>query len=107
MPNRKRKKQQSNSALKDLVTVAFAEDVDLAKQYKKLLNDNEIPAAVRSQSNQEMSYQGVAVLVPEDYLDEAHIIIESQASIGDFYDMAFTDDEYDESGEDTYNDVDY
>lgn len=107
MPNRKKKEQQGNSALKDLVTVAFAEDMELARQYKQLLNENEIPAAIRSQSNQALSYQGVAVLVPEDFLDEAHVIIESQACMGDFYDMAFMDDEYDEPGEDAFNDVEY
>ncbi len=107
MPNRKKKKRQAGSALKDLVTVAFAEDMDLAKQYKKVLNENEIPAAVRSKSDPALNYQGVAVLVPEDFLDEAHVIIESQASMGDFYDMAFLDDEYDEFNEESYEDGDY
>ena len=107
MPKGKKKKRQGSLALKDLVTVAFAEDMDLARQYKTLLNENEIPAAVRTQSNPALSYQGVAVLVPEDFLDEAHVIIESQACMGDFYDMAFMDDEYDETGEDAFNDIDY
>ena len=30
---------------------------------------------------------GVAVMVPEDYIDEAHSLIESEGSFPDFYDM--------------------
>jgi len=33
------------------------------------------------------------VMVPEDYLDEAHVIIESQNAYDDFYDFALEDQE--------------
>jgi hypothetical protein len=101
--NSKKKTQSSNTALKELVTVAFAEDVELATQYKQLLNDNDIPAAVKSRPDQDTAYQGIAVMVPEDYLDEAHVIIESQSSIGDFYDLAFEDDNYDDTDKGFYD----
>ena len=94
MANSRKKKSNSGIALKELVTVAFAEDSELAAQYKQLLNDNDIPAAIKSRPNPELPFQGIAVLVPEDYLDEAHIIIESQSSFGDFFDICFEDDDH-------------
>jgi len=102
MANRKKKSQSSTTALKELVTVAFAEDKDLAAQYKQLLNDNDIPAAIKTRGAGETGYDGIAVMVPEDYLDEAHVIIEAQSCVGDFYDMAFGDDDYADPDEDFY-----
>ena len=96
MPNRKKKKTGSGTALKEMVTIAFAEDLDLAKQYKQMLLDNEIPAAIQSRSGHESEYKGIPVMVPEDYIDEAHVLIEAQDSMGDFYNMAFSDDDRDE-----------
>jgi hypothetical protein len=108
MSNRKKKKSGSGTALKEMVTIAFAEDVDLAKQYKQLLLDNEIPAAIQSRSSNESEYKGIPVMVPEDYIDEAHMLIEAQNSMGDFYNAAFIEDDQDDVGydpefyEDTY-----
>ncbi|MBN1816116.1 MAG: hypothetical protein JW828_02075 [Sedimentisphaerales bacterium] len=86
-PRRKRKNE--TVSLEEFVTVAFAEDVDLAKQYKKLLNDNNIPAAIKTGPEPGTSFPGVAVMVPEDFLDEAHLLIESEGGCSDFYDMVF------------------
>lgn len=97
MPNRKRKKRQGGVAVKGMVTVAFAEDMDLAKQYKELLNENDIPAGIKSKQDPALSYQGIAVVVPEECLDEAHVIIESHGNMGDYYDIAFQEDEYGDS----------
>ena len=108
MPSRKNKKTGPRTALKEMVTIAFAEDVDLAKQYKQLLLDNEIPAAIQSRSGNESEYKGIPVMVPEDYIDEAHMLIEAQNSMGDFYNAAFIEDDRDDVGydpefyEDTY-----
>lgn len=104
MPNRKKKKRQNGVAVKEMVTVAFAEDMDLAKQYKELLNQNDIPAGIRSKHDSSLSYQGIAVVVPEECLDEAHVIIESHGNMGDFYDIAFQEDEYSDSRGDTFDD---
>ncbi len=103
MAKSKKKRHRSSTALKELVTVAFPEDADLAAQYKQLLNDNDIPAAIKSRPDPDLPFQGIAVMVPEDYLDEAHVIIESQSSIGDFYDMAFDDDNYDDTDKGFYD----
>ncbi|RKY13620.1 MAG: hypothetical protein DRP52_02245 [Planctomycetota bacterium] len=78
--------------IKELVTVAFAEDMELAKQYQELLENNEIIAKIRKQP--EMAQHGfsdIAIMVPEDSLDEAHILISEKASCDDFFDMVFDD----------------
>ena len=107
MPSRKKKKSGSGATLKEMVTIAFAEDVDLAKQYKQLLLDNEIPAAIQSRNANEAEYKGIPVMVPEDYIDEAHMLIEAQNSMGDFYNMAFSEDDQDDFGYDPeyYDDI--
>ena len=93
MVNRRKSKETQQNSLKEFVTVAFAEDMDLAKQYKKLLNDGDIPAAVKPQSDDTGGFPGIAVMVPEDHIDEAHVLIESQGAYNDFYDMVFHDDD--------------
>ena len=102
---KKKSKYNSSAALKEFVTVAFAEDTELAAQYKELLNENDIPAAIKTRPDPDLPFQGIAVLVPEDCLDEAHVIIESQNLYGDFFDMAF-DDDY-RNGTGPYDDMDY
>ena len=94
MTDHRKRKENRQGSLKEFVTVAFAEDMDLAKQYKKLLNDGDIPVAVKSQSDDTSGFPGIAVMVPEDHIDEAHVLIESQGAYNDFYDMVFHDDEY-------------
>ena len=38
---------------------------------------------------QEGDYSGIAVVVPEEYLDEAYALISKEASYDDFFDAAF------------------
>lgn len=97
----RKKKNQGQTSLKEFVTVAFAEDMDLAKQYKKMLVDEDIPVAIKESHDTATHFSGVAVMVPEDYLDEAHVLIESHTSY-DFYESAFRDD-YDEFEDDSYD----
>jgi hypothetical protein len=87
MPHRRKKKLDDPTALSDFVTIAYAEDLDLAQQYKKLLNNCNIPATIKDHPDPESPFPGVAVMVPEDYIDEAHSLIESEGSFPDFYDM--------------------
>ncbi|MBE0537535.1 MAG: hypothetical protein IH624_17865 [Phycisphaerae bacterium] len=91
MSNDRKKKPARPAVLKEFVTVAFAEDMDLAQEYKKLLNEGDIPAAIKTQPDAGAGFPGIAVMVPEDYLDEAHVLIESQGAYSDFYDMVFGD----------------
>ena len=106
MANR-RKKQKKQSSLQEFVTVAFAEDIELAKQYKKMLNDSEISAAIKTQPNFSSGAPGIAVMVPEDDLDEAHVLIESQGANDSFYDLAFRDIDNEGTGESFDSDDDF
>ncbi len=96
MASNRKKKQSSRTSLKEFVTVAFAEDMELAKDYKKLLNDENIPVAIKDQPDSSSTFHGIAVLVPEEHLDEAHILIESQGVYTDFYDMVFGDNNFED-----------
>ena len=91
--NKHSKRQQKTQAkLKDFVVVTFVEDMDQAREYETLLNVNDIPVTIRKQSDPSAPTGNFAVLVPEDFLDEAHVIIESQDAYDDFYDMTLDDD---------------
>ena len=93
MAKRSKKKNSSVGNVRDFVTVIFAGDIEQAQQCRKLLRDNEIPAVIKKDTTIDLGGQGVAVMVPEDFLDEAHVLIESQNAYDDFYDLAFEDDE--------------
>lgn len=93
MAKRSKKKNSSVGNVRDFVTVVFTGDIEQAQQCRKLLQDNEIPAVIKKDPTASQVGQGVAVMVPEDFLDEAHVLIESQNAYDDFYDLAFEDDE--------------
>jgi len=88
MAKRSKKTQKSQTKLRELVIVAFAEDLDQAKDYETLLKNNYIPAIINEQNDESTNTKCFAVMVPEDFLDEAHVVIESQDAYDDFYDTA-------------------
>jgi len=93
--HRKGKKRHS-ADVKDFVTVAFAEDMELAKQYRQLLEDNEIETCIKRQPEMaESGFSDIAIIVPEELLDEAHALISEKNSHDDFFDMVFSDQDYD------------
>ena len=102
MAGRKSKKSLTEIAIDELVTVAFAEDMDLAKQYKELLHDNGIPALIKKQQSTVEGFNGIAILVPEDDLDEAHVMIEQQSAVDDLFGSVFGDQDYDDVEPDFY-----
>ncbi|MFB0525712.1 MAG: hypothetical protein ACETVZ_09220, partial [Phycisphaerae bacterium] len=73
MAKRFRKNQKSQSKLKDFVVVTFVDDLEQAREYETLLRVNDIPAVIREQVDPSVSSKGIAVMVPEDFLDEAHV----------------------------------
>jgi len=93
MAKRFRKNEKSQSKLKDFVVVTFAENLEQAKEYETLLRVNDIPAVIKEQVDPSVGGKGIAVMVPEDFLDEAHVVIESQDAYDDFYDFALEDEE--------------
>ncbi len=95
MPKRSKKFHKSQADLQGFVVVAFAKDWEQAREYESLLKVNDIPSVVQGQDEHAIGCEELAVMVPEENLDEAHVVIESQNAYDDFYDYSM--DEEDES----------
>jgi hypothetical protein len=93
MNRHSRKGGKGNSNVKDLVVVAFLDDMDQAREYETLLRLNDIPAVIKEQLDPSLDGKTVAIMVPEDYLDEAHVVIESQDAYDDLCDFTMDEDE--------------
>jgi hypothetical protein len=93
MAKRTHKSQKSRTNMPELVVVTFAENMEQAKEYETLLESSGIPATIKEQGEEADETKGVAIMVPEDYLDEAHVVIESQDAYDDFYDFALEDED--------------
>ena len=104
MARRTRKTQKSQAKVEGYVVVAFADDMEQAMEYKTLLDDNDVPSIVSEQSESSVETQEIAVMVPEEYLDEAHVIIESQQVYDDFCDFAMGDESDSDLDEDIFED---
>jgi hypothetical protein len=104
MAKRYRKKQDSQAKLQDFVVVTFVEDMEQAREYETLLEANDIPAVINEHNEQLGGTKGIAVMVPEDFLDEAHVVIESQDAYDDFYDFALEDEAEEEFDSELFED---
>lgn len=106
MPKRSKKNQKTNTKLQELVTVTCTTNWEQAKNYETLLKNNDIPAMTKEQDDQSTDAKNIAVLVPEYFLDEAHVIIESQDAYDDFYDLTIgnEDDEDSDFDSDLFDD---
>jgi hypothetical protein len=93
MAKRSKKNHKSQAKLEGYVVVVFAEDDEQAREYTTLLEANDIPAVIKEHSEQTIGSNEIAVMVPEEYLDEAHVVIESQQAYDDFYDFALEDEQ--------------
>jgi len=93
MVKRSQKNHKSQAKVEDFVVVTFVEDLEQARDYETLLKTNDIPAIVNEQDEPSTSVKVIAVMVPEDFLDEAHVVIESQDAYDDFYDFALEDED--------------
>ena len=97
-----KKESRSNTKLEDLVAITLADDMDQAREYESLLKANDIPVVIKEQLDA-LNNKALAVMVPEDYLDEAHVVIESQETYEDFYDLAL-EEEQDGFDDDIFDD---
>lgn len=107
MSKRSKKAHKSQVNLEGYVVVVFAEDTGQAMEYKQLLDNNDIPAVINEHDElgpRELNDNEIAVMVPEEYLDEAHVVIESQQAYDDFYDFAMDEDGYEEFNADFFDD---
>jgi glyceraldehyde-3-phosphate dehydrogenase/erythrose-4-phosphate dehydrogenase len=101
MQRKERKENGKSTTAAARVTVAFAEDMELARQYQQMLQKHQIPAAIKRQADMAQSgFSDIAIVVSEDLLDEAHALISQQAACDDFLDTAFNDPGYEEYDDD-------
>lgn len=109
MGRRSKKAHKAQVNLEGYVVVVFAEDTGQAMEYKQLLDSSDIPAVINEYEEPApggLDTREIAVMVPEEYLDEAHVVIESQQAYDDFYDFAM-DDEGDEDFDADFFDEEY
>lgn len=99
-----KKNRKSQTEMQDFVVVTFIDDMEQAKEYESLLKTNDIPAVINEQNEQSGGNKGIALMVPEDFLDEAHVVIESQNAYDDFYDFALEDEADDDFDSDLFED---
>jgi hypothetical protein len=99
-----RESRKSQTKLPELITVTFAENMEQAKEYESLLAANGIPATIKERGGESVNTDGIAIMVPEDYLDEAHVVIESQDAYDDFYDFALEDEDEGDFDNDFFED---
>ena len=104
MAKRSKKNRKSQAKLQDFVVVTFIDDLEQAREYETLLKTNDIPAVINEQNEPSMDTKAIAVMVPEDFLDEAHVVIESQDAYDDFYDFAVEDETDDDFDSDLFED---
>jgi len=107
MSKHPKKSCKGNTKLQDLVVVAFLEDMDEAREYETLLRLNDIPVVVKEHNDNGLEGKTIAIMVPEDYLDEAHVVIESQDAYDDLCDFTMDEDEDLDFGADDLDDEGY
>ena len=72
----------------EYVPVVVLDDIVQANDYRQLLEENDIAVVIE----EDESSKSVSVMVPEECLDEAHVVIEAQDAYDDFYDLALDED---------------
>lgn len=98
MANGSEKGRKSEAEIQDFVVVTLVRDLEQAKDYEALLKNNEIPAVIKRHDEESTDAAAIAIMVPEEFIDEAHVVIESQDSYDDFYDLAL-----EEEGDDNFD----
>jgi len=104
MAKRSKKGHRPQAKMQGYVVVTFAENLELAREYKTLLEVNDVSAIINEQEEQPLGSNEIAVMVPEDFLDEAHVIIESQNAYDDFYDYSLENEEKDDFDDELFED---
>jgi hypothetical protein len=97
--SRKTKTQRPQNKQRDYVVVTCVDDVEQAKDYEALLKANDVPVVIKKQTDDDYDEtKPFSIMVPENSLDEAYAVIESQYAYDDFYDPDI-DDETDDDME--------
>jgi len=90
--------------MQELVVVATSSSLDEAKDCETLLKTNDIPAMVKERQNEFGEGTHFAVYVPDDMVDEAHVVIESQDTYYDFFDLGLDEENEDDLEGDIFED---
>lgn len=90
--------------MQELVVVATSSSLDEAKDCETLLKTNDIPAMVKERANEFGEGFHYAVYVPDDMVDEAHVVIESQDAYDDFYEFGLDEETEDDLEGDIFED---
>jgi hypothetical protein len=83
-------RSSEKTSQKNYTTIALAEDVDLARDYVEMLRSNEIPAKFHA-NNDIVQGSRVAIMVPDDMVEQAQSLIQARCSGPDFYDYIYDD----------------
>lgn len=87
MAKKSKKSGKGATKTKDYIVVTIAQTEEEAKNYQTLLKNDDIPALIRRQQPEEFDTGGFTVMVPEEYADEAYVIVESNDTYDDYFDM--------------------
>jgi len=106
MDNHMNRNGKSQAKVKDMVVVTYVDDLDQAREYETLLRLNDIPAVIKEPLDADTA-DAIGVMVPEESLDEAHVVIESQDAYDDFYDLALDEEDEADLDADVFEDDDF
>ncbi len=98
------KGRKSEAEIQDFVVVTLVRDLEQAKDYEALLKNNDIPVVIKRHDEESASAAAIAIMVPEEFIDEAHVVIESQDAYDDFYDLALEEEDNDNFDSDLFAD---
>jgi transposase len=93
MAKRPKKAQKTQVGPEGYVIVAFSDNSEQAKEYEILLKSENIPVVIKQNDEKENESGSIVIMVPEDYLDEANVVIESQDAYDDFYDFVLENED--------------
>jgi len=97
--NQSEEKPAAEDTAEKHVLLVKVDDMEQAEEYKTLLEVNDIPVSIADEGE-----KGIAIMVPEEFVDDAYIVIESQDAYDDFYDFAPDEEEDDDLGGDLFED---
>ena len=103
MAKRSRKAQKTAVKAQELSFVTLASSKDEAKGYKAMLEANDIPVTTKAQHGSPKDSDGIAILVPEEFVGQAQVVIESQNAYDDFDEYSFDDEDYDDDFNEDFN----
>ena len=99
------KQQTSQTTLVEYITVAVADDLELAQEYAEDLGKNDIPFVISSRKEHSPYKQPIAIIVPADHHDHARQIIESRRAFDHFLDGEFNQEQDDDSSNEFDDDI--